>query len=224
MPPSRPAPESRPFDSRSGAFQEGRSTSDSASAGSHWVLSNIHGRSNVSARRLASPGPSDAQLAELLRLAAAAPDHGRTTPWRFVLIPAAQRQPLAQAFAQALLERSPGAAQAQLEAAQEKAYRAPCLLVAIACRGGASAAMPQAEGLISMGAAIQNMLLGARVMGYGSSLASGQSMNAEALRRLFRLGEHESAICFVNLGTVTSLKAGLALRPDIDKFFSVLTA
>ncbi|MDQ3060020.1 MAG: nitroreductase family protein [Pseudomonadota bacterium] len=186
------------------------------------MLSNIHGRRNVSARRLASPGPSRAQLAELLRLAAAAPDHGQTTPWRFLLIPAAGRQHLAQAFALAVLERSPGATQEQLEAAREKAYRAPCLLVAIACHGGASAAMSQAEGMISMGAAIQNMLLGARAMGYGSSLASGQSMNAEALRRLFQLSEQEAAVCFVNLGTAASLKAGLALRPDIDKFFSVL--
>jgi nitroreductase len=92
-------------------------------------------RHNVSPRRLAAPGPSAEQLNALLALAAAAPDHGLLTPWRFIVVPVAQRHRLAEAFARALIERDPGVTAQQIESAREKAHRAPLLMVAVACLG-----------------------------------------------------------------------------------------
>src|SRR5215208_3072504 len=69
----------------------------------------IESRQNISPRRLFEPGPTAQELQALLSLAAAAPDHGLQTPWRFILIPGAQRHRLAEAFALALIDRDPGA-------------------------------------------------------------------------------------------------------------------
>ena len=33
-----------------------------------------------------SPSPSEAQVADLIRLAARVPDHGKLAPWRFVVV------------------------------------------------------------------------------------------------------------------------------------------
>ena len=55
----------------------------------------IGSRLNVSPKRLVEPGPSSEQLHALLCLAAAAPDHGLLTPWRFIIVAAAQRHRLA---------------------------------------------------------------------------------------------------------------------------------
>lgn len=95
----------------------------------------IGSRQNVSPRRLVEPGPTAVQLHELLSLAAAAPDQGVLTPWRFIIVPADQRHRLAEVFALALIDRDPGATLKQIESAREKVHRAPLLMVVIACLG-----------------------------------------------------------------------------------------
>jgi nitroreductase len=186
------------------------------------VHATVTGRANVSPKRLVAPGPSTQQLRTLLAMAAAAPDHGHLLPWRFVLIPQQQRQRLGDAFVSALIARDPCATQEQLESAAEKAHRAPLLLLAVACTGHPDSGIPALEQLVSLGAAIQNLLLGATALGFGSGLTSGQAMDSEPLRALFRLGSNESAVCFVNIGTVSEHKRSKRARPERDAFVSTL--
>lgn len=186
------------------------------------VQSLLKQRSNVSPRRLVEPGPSKPQLEAMLTLAATAPDHGQITPWRFVLVPTEHRGLLGEAFAKALVERSPSATLEQIEAAREKASRAPTLLLAIARPGCANEPIPTAERLVSLGAAIQNLLLGAMAMGFSSGLVSGQAMTSTPIRDLFDLRTDEIAVCFVCLGKAAGVKRSRHLRPSADSFFSVL--
>ncbi|RFO96710.1 nitroreductase [Rhodoferax lacus] len=188
------------------------------------VHATVAGRANVSPRRLVAPGPTAQQLDDLLSLAAAAPDHGHLLPWRFVLVPQEQRHRLGDAFVNALLARDPGATPEQLESAAEKAHRAPLLLLAVACAADASSGIPEGEQLVSLGAAIQNVLLGATAMGFGSGLTSGQAMHSAHLRALFGLAANESAVCFVNIGTVTEHKASKRLRPVASDLLTTLGA
>jgi nitroreductase len=173
----------------------------------------IGSRCNVSPRRLVEPGPSAEQLHALLTLAAAAPDHGLLTPWRFILVPPAERHRLAEAFALALIDRDPGATLEQIESAREKAHRAPLLMVAVACLGTREPDTPALERMISMGAAIQNLLLGAHAMGFGAGLTSGQAMASPRLRELCRLAKGEVPVCCVNIGTVSRPRPTSRLRP-----------
>jgi len=182
----------------------------------------IGSRQNVSPKRLIEPGPSAQQLDDLLNLAAAAPDHGQLTPWRFIIVPPAQRHRLAEVFALALIDRDPGATVEQIASAREKAHRAPLLLVAVACLGDREPNTPPLERMISMGAAIQNLLLGAHAMGFGAGLTSGQAMASKRLHRLCGLNDGEAPVCCVNIGTVTKRKASPRSRPLPADFFSVL--
>jgi nitroreductase len=182
----------------------------------------VGSRQNVSPKRLGDPGPSTAQLEALLGMAAAAPDHGLLTPWRFILVPTDRRHRLAEVFALALVDRDPGATLEQLESAREKAHRAPLLLVAIACLGPREPDTPALERMVSMGAAIQNLLLGAHAMGYGAGLTSGQAMSSPRLGALLGLVEGEVAACCVNIGTVSKRKAPLRARPSPTAILSVL--
>jgi nitroreductase len=182
----------------------------------------VSSRHNVSPKRLAEPGPDAEQLEGLLGLAAAAPDHGLLTPWRFVFVPTQQRHRLAEVFALALIDRDAGATLEQIESAREKAYRAPLLLVAIARLGPREPDIPPLERMVSMGAAIQNMLLGAHAMGYGAGLTSGQAMSSPRLRRLLGLADGESAVCCINIGTVTKRKSPLRARPTPAEILSVM--
>lgn len=179
-------------------------------------------RHHVSPKRLVDPGPSAGQLQELFTLAAAAPDHGLLTPWRFIVVPADRRHLLAEVFGQALVDRDAGATAEQIESAREKAFRAPLLLVAVACLGPREPNTPPLERMISMGAAIQNMMLGAHAMGFGCGLTSGQAMASPRLRALLQLGEGEEPVCCVNIGTVGKRKSGTPARPSPEVFTTAL--
>lgn len=199
----------------------------------------IHARQNVSPRRLDEPGPSAQQLQEILGTAAAAPDHGQLLPWRFVVVPQTRRQRLAEAFGHALVERDPAATSEQIDQAREKAYRAPFLMLVVAGlrdpeaqagtglgRGqrhpaSSDAEVNDAERLVSLGCAIQNILLSAHAAGFGTGLTSGQAMTSPHLRTLFGLSENEQAVCCINIGTVTRHKP-VRLRPVLPSYVSEL--
>lgn len=189
-----------------------------------WAAALIEARQTVLPKRLAAPGPEGPRLELILSAAAAAPDHGECRPWRFVLVPPAARDRLAQAFAQALLERDALATPQQVDQAREKAHRAPVLLLAIACLGTASASgeeIPADERLVSAGCAIQNMLLAATAQGFASALTSGKALQSAPLRALFGLQADERALCFLNFGTATARRPRRA-RPQPETFVSAL--
>lgn len=193
-------------------------------AGEAWGFTEslVHSRRNVTPRRLAAPGPDAAQLQALLALAAAAPDHGRLTPWRFVIVPQEQRHRLAEVFALALSDRDPQASEAQMAAAREKAFRAPLLMVAVACLGPREPDTPSLERMVSLGAAIQNLLLGAHAMAFGTGLTSGKAMASSRLRALLALTDDEVAVCCVNIGTVARNKPRDGPRPEPSSFVTTL--
>lgn len=199
------------------------------------TLTLLHSRHNVLPRRLSEPGPNEQQLAQILGSAAAAPDHKQLQPWRFVIVPSTQREILGDVFAQALQERDPQASPEQVAQAREKAQRAPFLMLAIVRLrppdlrpSGPVAHAPDderqvgdAERLVSLGCAIQNILLSAHAAGFGTGLTSGQALSSEPLRQLFHLRAHEQAVCFVSLGTA-STRAKERRRPTLGDFVSEL--
>ena len=178
-------------------------------------------RSNTAPKRLVAPGPTHEQLQLIFSAAAQAPDHGRIRPWRFVLVPSHKREDLGQAFVQALQMRDIQAGPAQLQAAYEKAFRAPCLMLGVLDTAPVQAEIEASERLISLGCAVQNMLLMAQTFGLGSGITSGKAMNAPILRSLFQLTEHEQGVCFLNFGTVSTTKPARS-RPVVEEFVSSL--
>ena len=96
--------------------------------------------------------------------------------------PQAARCALADVFAEALRERDDAASEEQLAQAREKAFRAPLLMLAVVRTGSLNSEIPPHERLLSAGCAIQNMLLMATAMGFGSALTSGKAMQSVALR------------------------------------------
>ena len=181
----------------------------------------IHARRTVLPRRLAAPGPDADAFEAILGAAAAAPDHGQLMPWRFVLVPMERRDTLGDLFAQALLERDPGASDEQQAQAREKAFRAPLLLLLIVDVACGDPEIDANERFISAGCAVQNMLLMATALGFGSSLTSGKALKSLALRSHLGLGAHEHAVCFISMGRAASARAPRT-RPAVSDYLSVL--
>ena len=177
----------------------------------------LHARRTVVPKRLGTPGPERAELEQILGAAATAPDHAGLVPWRFVIVPPPQRGRLADVFAQSLQQATPD----ERGMEREKAFRAPVLMLAIVRLGPDNELIPATERIVSAGCAIQNMLLTATVLGYGSALTSGKALQSSGLRALFALDPLEEPLCFISVGTVLAHVAG-AVRPDLERYVSEL--
>jgi nitroreductase len=161
----------------------------------------IGSRQSYLPKRLLQPGPSSGQMETIFLMAATAPDHNLTRPWRFVICPSECRGLLADAFAKSLLERDSGATEQQVQDAMVKAHRAPLVMLAIVNARGADSEIPLSERIVSAGCAMQNIFLMAHAMGFGASPTSGKSMYMKPVRDLFGLQDYEDPLCFINIGT-----------------------
>ncbi|MES2952078.1 MAG: nitroreductase [Pseudomonadota bacterium] len=182
----------------------------------------MQARETILPKRLVAPGPSAEQLQQILGAAASAPDHGQVRPWRFVQVPPDARAALAQAFGDALLERDADAAPEQLAQAQEKAHRSPCLMLVVVSADCGDPDIDLYERIVSTGCAVQNILLLATALGYGSALTSGKAVKSTALRTLFGLVDGDHALCFISMGSVQSRKKSSRQRPVPDDYVSTL--
>lgn len=181
----------------------------------------IQSRQTILPKRLHAPGPDAEQLQSILDAAAHAPDHGQLLPWRFVIIPDTARAALGDVFANALLERDAAATPDQVQQAREKAFRAPLLMLLVVEDKRGDANIDFAERALSAGCAVQNMLLMATALGFGSALTSGKALKSDPLRVLFSLGGDEHAICFVSIGTAERNKQA-RIRPVSTQYVTNL--
>jgi nitroreductase len=182
----------------------------------------MQSRQTILPKRLMEPGPDAAQLAQIVGVAASAPDHKQLLPWRFILVPQDVRPLLAEQFAVALQERDAAALPVQLQQARDKAFRSPCLMLVVVDGARGDPEIDLAERLLSTGCAVQNMLLMANALGFASALTSGKALKAPGLRRLFTLQDADHALCFVSLGTAMASRPG-RIRPRSADYVCHLT-
>jgi nitroreductase len=186
----------------------------------HFAEQLIHGRTHISPKRLGDPGPNPSQKEIILLAANAAPDHGRMVPWRFIEIQESSRPALGEVFKECLLDRDQEATVIQQQEARDKALRGPLLLLAVANYQDTNDDISKQEKLISLGCAIQNILLSAHAFGFGSGLSSGRALQSDRIRALFHLTKDEEPICFITIGTVLKNKPG-RIRPSLSDYYSV---
>jgi nitroreductase len=163
------------------------------------TLSLLETRRSGRPREMTGPGPSEAELARMLAVAARTPDHGKLAPWRFVTVGAGQRDDLAVLLHQALNEHDPCASPAHHEKEDEFAQQAPALVVLVSApvRGHK---IPVWEQELSCGAAGMNLLLAAHALGYVGGWITGWRAYNERVRAAF-CGPGERIAGFIFIGT-----------------------
>ena len=182
------------------------------------LLDAILSRRSLSPRLLAQPSPSSEQLSVMLRASAAAPDHKRLRPYRFILIPEHKRADLAKAFRDAKQERDPGSSEDDLDRAGGKAFRGPMLLALVVRTIRDHPRVSVVDQLISAGAAVENFLLAAQALGFGGCLRSGTSATSRTVREALHLDGAEDLAAFIILGT--PIKPSAPRNDPIDGLLS----
>ncbi len=181
------------------------------------LLDTLARRRSSPAQTLGEPGPSPAQVADLIAVGARAPDHGKLSPWRFVVIePAAKAKLVDGLKALAAREANPDQAVAKLA----KLASAP-ITVMVVSRPVESPKVPQWEQVLSAGAVCTLMLLAAQGMGFGANWITDWYAYADGARPLLGLGEGERIAGFIHVGTPPEPPLERA-RPDVVALTSKL--
>lgn len=160
------------------------------------VLAFLATRRSASALMLAEPAPSAEELAALLRLAVRVPDHGKLSPWRFVVLEGAAKADFAARLE--ALAHSRGDTRA---AAKLGKLKVPPLGVAVVF-SPKQAEIPEWEQLHSSGAVTTTLLYAAQALGYGANwITDWYAYDADA-RALLGLTPEERVTGFVFMGTL----------------------
>ena len=175
-------------------YANGMTLNDTSSA-----LSLLKTRRSGKPRDLVAPGPTDAELVQILNIAVRAPDHGKLSPWRFVIVGPDQRQALAELLHTALPEYDPEAADAHYAKEVEFAYQAPVMIVLVSAPVR-DHKIPVWEQELSCGAVGMNILHAATAFGYVGGWITGWRAYSEQVRQAF-CNDGERIAGFIFLGT-----------------------
>ncbi len=176
------------------------------------VLDFLLTRRSRPAKTLAGPGPERAALERMLTAAMRVPDHGKLEPWRFIVLEGAalaRLAGLAEARAAALGMDADKAAKGAGQ------FRAAPLMVAVVSAPVASEKVPEAEQLLSAGAAALSLLNAALAMGWGANWLSGWPAHDRVfVEQGLGLAAHESIAAFMVIGRETRVPPERP-RPDM---------
>jgi nitroreductase len=153
-----------------------------------------------SARGLTEPAPDDGALELIFESATRAPDHGRLRPWRFIVIKSEDRGRFGDLLAEHAQRTRLNASPEALEKERKKAFRAP-LLVIVAAVVTPDGKIPEIEQVLSAGAAAQNMLLAAFVLGFNAVWKTGGAAYDDQVKESLGLQSKDRIVGFLYMGT-----------------------
>lgn len=160
-------------------------------------------RSNL---RIDPERPVDPELLEqLITVAATAPNHYRTHPWRFRIITGAGREGLGESLAAELRATAgfdPVADEAKIAKACSKYLRAPVMVV-VASRVGDDP-IATLENRDAVAAAIQTLLLAATAAGLASLWSTGAAATSAEVARFCGFDPSDSTVGLIYLGWPTA--------------------
>ena len=175
-------------------------------------------RRSASAMTLTAPGPDNAQLSDLLRLAARVPDHGKLAPWRFVILRGDAKDAFAAKIT-ALADRQANPVKAN--AALRKLTRPPVAVAVISRHIPGD--IPEWEQRLSAAAVCQQMLLAAEALGWGANWITDWYAYDPKARDILGVGEGEQVAGYLYLGTATEPPQE-RVRPDVAAITTLWSA
>jgi len=160
-------------------------------------LSLLETRRSGRPREMVAPGPSEEELRRILNIAMRVPDHGKLSPWRFVVVRKDQREHLAVLLHKALQAHDECAGPAHHEKEDEFARQGESLVVVI------SSPIPEHkipvwEQQLSAGAAAMNLLSAVHAMGYVGGWITGWRAYSPMVNAAFaEPGERIAGLIFI---------------------------
>ena len=157
-------------------------------------------RRSVKPREMTAPGPSPAELETILTIAARVPDHGKLTPWRFIVFEGDARLRAGEIIAKVFAQKNPQATAADIEVEKKRLTDAP-LVIAVVSLTKPHPKVPAWEQELSAGASAMNIVTAATALGYGACWLTGWFAFDRDVLDGFGLKADEKLAGFVHIGT-----------------------
>jgi nitroreductase len=158
-------------------------------------------RRSVKPVAMQAPGPTPAELEQILTAAARFPDHKKMVPWFFIVFEGPARASFGDVLAEACAaeEKEPPSAM-RLETERKRFEDAP-LVVAVISRVVPHVGAPEWEQVLSAGAACFNLSLAANALGYASNWLTGWYAYSPMVKARLELARNERVAGFIYIGT-----------------------
>ena len=161
------------------------------------AVSLLQTRRSAKPQAMTGPGPSEAELREMLSIATRVPDHGKLHPWRFVIVGGDQRDQFGALLRQALSEEDPCATIAHHNKEDEFAHYGGMLIVLISSPTEGRK-IPVWEQQLSCGTVGMNLLNAASALGYVAGWVTGWRAYSPRVTAAFcRPGERIAGFVFI---------------------------
>jgi nitroreductase len=160
-------------------------------------------RRSVKPREMNGPGPSPAELETILTVGARVPDHGKLTPWRFIVFEGDARVRAGEVIAKVFALKNPQAAPADIEIEKHRLTDAP-LVIGVVSFTKPHPKVPPWEQELSAGASAMNIVTAATALGYGACWLTGWfAFDRDVLDGL-GLKADEKLAGFIHIGTAST--------------------
>lgn len=197
--------------------EKGTTMSDTTKA-SPQTLEFLRKRRSHPSVTMSEPGPSEDQIADLLTIAARVPDHGKLTPWRFIVYPASDGEKIG-GFLAGIYEQKTGPLDtAQRDKELTRFTRAPLVIGVVSC-AAEHPKIPLWEQQLSAGAVCMTLVSAAAAAGFVSQWLTEWYAFDEDAGCFLGLKDGERFAGFIHIGTPTQPPVERP-RPDISDITS----
>jgi nitroreductase len=156
-------------------------------------------RRSVKPIELLGPPPTQAEIDTLLTVASRVPDHGKLTPWRFIVFEGDGRLRAGVAIAEAFAADHPEAKPDAIEFEKQRLARAP-FVIGVVSRAAPHVKIPEWEQVLSAGAAAMNLVVAAHALGFAASWITEWYSYDRRVCAALGLEAHEKMAGFVHIG------------------------
>jgi len=172
-------------------------------------------RRSIKPIELNGPAPSPAEIETLLTIASRVPDHGKLTPWRFIVFEGDARLSAGEKIAAAFRDKRPDATPDQVEYERKRLARAP-LVIAVVSRAGPHVKIPEWEQIMSAGAAATSLVFAAYALGFAASWLTEWYAYDRAVLDALGVKPDERVAGFVHIGRPVKLAEDRPRPPLAD--------
>lgn len=172
-------------------------------------------RRSVGIGFLKDPGPTPAELDEILTIGTRVPDHGKFAPWRLIVIDGDARAAAGEKLAAIQKARNPALDEASLDNERRQFLPAP-VTIGVLLSPKPNPKAPEMEQLLSAGNVCFNLSHAAFALGFAASWTNKwYGFDPEAQQMLGARGG-ERFVGFIHIGTPTTIIEDRD-RPDLSK-------
>lgn len=159
-------------------------------------------RKSASAKAMAGPGPTAAQLQDLLSIAVRVPDHGKLNPWRFIVFEGDARGRVGEKFAQRFAVLHPDYPADSIAFQNGLFTRAP-VVVAVISTAAEHVKIPIWEQQMSASAVCFNLVLAAQGHGFDAQWQTDWVAYDDGAKQVMGVAANEKVAGIIYIGTST---------------------